>query len=302
MMGRKYLYDCVELHEYAKPTDIDAPMTQYEEGLMAAPVGEAATLAALQGEIRHYSGRDIPVVMTEYGQLVTPMPKADPEFNLSLDEGLLSGAQLEQWATHGVPLAEKYLLDSVPFLGTYPYIGLSTYSAMLAGPGPNFLVEPTGEVLGLMSRLAGTQRLGSTTLDDPKIGPGIDAPDLWVMASTSSTGGVNLLVINASPVNPVRTRVDIDGMVHKDRVHVVVLDGQNPTAYNTPAHPDSVTTAASSAEVGNGDFSWTFPAHSVTLLQVSRQPPEFLAAGAAQVSGAAGPAGGPEPAKGQISS
>ena len=60
-----------------------------------------------------------------------------------------------------MPLAEKYLLDSVPFLATYPYIGLSTYSAMLAGPGPNFLVEPTGQVLGLISRFAGMQLLRS---------------------------------------------------------------------------------------------------------------------------------------------
>ncbi len=68
-------------------------------------------LAALQGDVRRYSGRDIPVVPTEYGQLVTPMPIADPEFNLFLDEGLLIGAQLEEWAEHGVPLVEKYLLD-----------------------------------------------------------------------------------------------------------------------------------------------------------------------------------------------
>jgi alpha-L-arabinofuranosidase len=302
MMGRKYPYDCVELHEYAKPTNIDAPMTQYEEGLMAAPVSEGAMLTALQAEIRHYSGRDIPVVMTEYGQLVTPMPKADPEFNLSLDEGLLIGAQLEQWATHGVPLAEKYLLDSVPFLGTYPYVGLSTYSAMLAGPGPDFLVEPTGQVLGLMSRLAGTQLLRSAALNNPQIGRSIDAPDLWLIASTASTGEVDLLAINASPVSAVRSRVEIDGIIHKDRVHVELLDGQSPTAYNTPTHPDSVTTVASTAEVGNGDFSWTFPAHSITLLQLSRQPPEFLAAGAGQRGGAAGPAGGSGPAGRQISS
>ena len=79
-----------------------------------------------------------------------------------------------------------------------------------------------------------------------------------------------------------RSRVEIDGIIHKDRVHVELLDGQSPTAYNTPAYPDSVTTVASTAEVGNGDFSWTFPAHSITLLQLSRQPPEFLAAGAGQ--------------------
>ena len=51
MMGTQYRYDCVELHEYAKPTDINAPMTQYEESLMAFPGYEGDILAALQAEI-----------------------------------------------------------------------------------------------------------------------------------------------------------------------------------------------------------------------------------------------------------
>ena len=295
IMGKRYPYDCVELHQYAKPTDIHAPMIQYEESLMAAPVNEGSTLAALQAEIRRYSGRDIPVVMTEYGQLVTPMPKADPRFNLSLDEGLLIGAQLEEWAVHGVPLAEKYLLDSVPFMGTSPYIGLSTYSAMLAGPGPNFLVEPTGEVLGLMSRLAGAQLLPSAATNDPEIAPDIKAPDLWVMAAAGRGGGIDLLVVNASPVNSVRSHVEINGVLHKSRMHVLLLDGPSPTAYNTPENPDNVTTVSTTAEVGNGDFFWTFPAHSITMLQLSRQPPEFLAAGKGQAASNGGTPGHPAP-------
>jgi alpha-L-arabinofuranosidase len=266
---------------------------------MTAPVSEGAALAALQAEIRRYSGRDIPVVMTEYGQLVTPMPKADPEFNLSLDEGLLIGAQLEEWATHGVPLAEKYLLDSVPFLGTYPYIGLSTYSAMLAGPGPNFLVEPTGQVLGLMSRLGGEQLLQSATVNNPEIGPGIEAPDLWVTAAASRKGAVDIVVINANPVRSLRSDVVIEGELHKSEVHSLLLDGPSPTAYNTAEKPDNVTTVARTADVGSGDFFWTFPAHSVTMLQLSRQAPELLAAGAGNTgagstgAGSTGPPAGP---------
>jgi alpha-N-arabinofuranosidase len=302
MMGKTYPYDCVELHEYAKPTDIDASMTRYEEGLMTAPVSEGATLVALQAEIRRYSGKGIPVVMTEYGQLVTPMPKADPEFNLSLDEGLLIGAQLEEWATHGVPLAEKYLLDSVPFLGTYPYIGLSTYSAMLAGPGPNFLVEPTGQVLGLMSRLGGKQLLQSAAVNNPEIGPGINAPDLWVTAAASQKGAVDIVVINASPVRSIRSDIVIEGELHKSQVHSLILDGPSPTAYNTAEKPDNVTTVARTADVGSGDFFWTFPAHSVTMLQLSRQPPELLAAGAGNTGPSPGPADGVPPVSAQISS
>jgi alpha-N-arabinofuranosidase len=230
------------------------------------------------------------------------MPKADPEFNLSLDEGLLIGAQLEEWATHGVPLAEKYLLDSVPFLGTYPYIGLSTYSAMLAGPGPNFLVEPTGQVLGLMSRLGGKQLLQSAAVNNPEIGPGINAPDLWVTAAASQKGAVDIVVINASPVRSIRSDIVIEGELHKSQVHSLILDGPSPTAYNTAEKPDNVTTVARTADVGSGDFFWTFPAHSVTMLQLSRQPPELLAAGAGNTGPSPGPADGVPPVSAQISS
>ncbi len=279
MMGTKYRYDCVELHEYAKPTDIDAPMAQYEDSLMAFPGYEGSVLADLQAEIRSYSGRDIPVVLTEYGQLVAPMPKADPQFNLSLDEGLLIGAQLEEWAEHGVPLAEKYLLDSVPFLGTYPYVGLSTDSAMLAGPGPNFLVEPTGEVMGLMSRLAGSQLLQISAVNDPPISPDVNAPDLWAMAAITPKGALDLLVIDASPTTSVQAKVVIDGLAYGGRAHVLVLDGPSPTSYNTPSQPGLVSTQASTAQLSGGEFSWTFPAHSVSLLELPQQLPQFLADG-----------------------
>jgi alpha-L-arabinofuranosidase len=284
MMGKTYPYDCVELHEYAQPTDINAPLTQYEESVMAFPGAEGATLAALQAEIRQYAGKAIPVVLTEYGQLVTPMPTADPEFNLSLDEGLLIGAQLEEWAAHGVPLAEKYLLDSVPFTGTYPYIGLSTYSAMLAGPGPDFLVEPTGQVLGMMSTLGGDELLRTYALNDPQVGTAVDGPDLWTTAALSRHGVLDLLVINASPVTSVRAEVVVDGMFHESRAHVSLLDGPSPTAYNTPSGPDRVSTQVSTAPVGNGDFSWLFPSHSVSLLQLTPQAPDFLADGGGEVS------------------
>ena len=178
IMGRTYPYNCVELHKYAKPLDIRSPMSVYEEQLMDAPIVEGAKLSALQGAIRHYSGKNIPIVLTEYGQLIRPMPVADPAFNLSLDEGLLVGSQLRQWIIHYVPLAEKYLLVSTPFLSestvdlSIDPVGLSIDSAMIAGPGPSFVTEPTGQVLGLMRRLAGRERLNSHVRNDPLMGTG----------------------------------------------------------------------------------------------------------------------------------
>ncbi len=135
VMGKTYPYDCVELHLYAKPLDINAPIANYEQNLMGAPYTEGAKVVALQNAVRRYSGRNVPVVITEYGQLITPRPNVDPEFNLSLDEGLLVASQLRQWIEHGILLAEKYLLTSTPFLSDKPAgvsldnVGLSIDSA-----------------------------------------------------------------------------------------------------------------------------------------------------------------------------
>ena len=37
-MGKLYPYDCVELHRYARPLDLKAPMLRYEQHLMYWPV------------------------------------------------------------------------------------------------------------------------------------------------------------------------------------------------------------------------------------------------------------------------
>jgi hypothetical protein len=50
-----------------------------------------------------------------------------------------------------------------------------------------------------------------------------------------------------------------------------VLDGPNALAYNTLSHPGEVTTVTRYAVVpAKGNFRWTFPAHSVSLLQFER--------------------------------
>jgi len=283
IMGTQHPYNCVQLHSYADPRDVNAPMLQYEQSLMAAPAAQGATVGQLQTEIRYYSHRNIPVIITEYGQLVAPMPKHDPDFNLSLDESLLVGTQLQQWILHRIPLAEKYLLDSAPF-SARPPVGLSVDSAMVAGPGPVFVAEPTGEVLALASRLARAQLLHSYTVHNPAFGAQT-SPDLTVTAASAPSKQLELLVTNSNSLRPVRTRVVLTGLCHGDWLQVSVLDGPSPTAYNTRAHPDLVTLANSTFRLGKGNFDWTFPAHSVTLLQISPNPTVSSSSGTVLAAG-----------------
>jgi len=115
-MGRTYPYDCVELHKYVHPTDLRAPILRFEENLIYAPIGQGASVSRLQRAVRRYSEKTYPSSLSEYGQLVAPVPAADPRFNLSLYEGLLVASQLRQWVDHNLPVGGEV----PPQLGTVP--------------------------------------------------------------------------------------------------------------------------------------------------------------------------------------
>ncbi|HTT90227.1 MAG TPA: hypothetical protein VMF65_11795 [Acidimicrobiales bacterium] len=67
-MGRVYPYDCVELHEYARPVATVA-LRDYEGKVSYFPLKEGADVSGAQAAIHRYSGRNIPVVLTEYDNL-----------------------------------------------------------------------------------------------------------------------------------------------------------------------------------------------------------------------------------------
>jgi alpha-N-arabinofuranosidase len=306
LMGHQFRYDCVVLHEYARPPDVTAALTRYEEALMAYPVREGTQLARLQTEIRHYSGRNVPVLMTEYGQLVAPVPVADPAFNLSLEEGLLEAAQLMEWMAHRLPVAEKYLGNSAPFtlagltlafrtkgqarvmplalssselrqalsIGrAMVNTGLSPDSGMVADWGTSFVAEPTGLVLGLMRELAGQELLRVWVKHGPLLPHADRAPVLWATASTDRHGQITLVVVNVSPKRPVLAEISLPGYRQRVRVGTQVLDGPSPISYNTPSSPATVHDTSHSFDIRTRDFGsargfyWRFPPHSVTLLR-----------------------------------
>ena len=288
LLGKKYRYDCVELHEYAAPKGVNVALDAYEQVLMSYPAKEASELARLQKAIKRYSGRNVPVYVTEYGQLVWPVPVKAPKFLLSLGEALFNAAQLRAWALGRVKVAEKYLVTSSPFLSNDPRRlnidsvvkvirgkregladwdpALSIDSAMVAGPGPSFVAEPSGEALGLVSALAGERLVRSTVTGSPVLPAGHRQPALLSLAASGKSSG-HLLVINSSPSESVRATVSAGVLGHGRRPRVSVLDGPSIVAYNTVAKRRAVRVTTHSLSVNPREFVWTFPAHSVTVFR-----------------------------------
>jgi alpha-N-arabinofuranosidase len=276
LMGSRHRYDCVELHLYARPSVAPGNLVAYDGQLMASVANQGAALAGLQSAVRRYSGRPVPVVVTEYGQLVSPVPSQDPQFNLSLEEGVFNAAQLVQWALHDVPLAEKYLAVSAPFpFRRYATVadtntamvesGLSVFSAMVVHRGLRFVVEPSGEAIGLLRRLAG-YRLLPLSWREPGGRGGARPAQAYAMAAAVPGGGLALAVVNGDPGRALAVRAVTALAGRYCDVTSAVLDGPAATAYNTPAHPFAVGVSSAAAVVGCRAFAWSFPAHSVSVL------------------------------------
>ncbi|GAA3353502.1 hypothetical protein GCM10017744_007120 [Streptomyces antimycoticus] len=66
-----------------------------------------------------------------------------------------------------------------------------------------------------------------------------------------------------------QSRVDLGSFQHATTVDVSVVAGRTYHDFNDAEHPDAVTIKKSRATTHGTSLTWTFPAHSVTLLQFS---------------------------------
>jgi hypothetical protein len=288
LMGGRYRYDCIILHEYLVPPGSLLPLDNYDEDITAGPLAEGYSITEIQEDARYYAGQAVPVYVTEYGQPVSPRPAADLSWNLSLGEGLLTAEQLIEFAYHNVPLAEKYLAVSEPFgslAGTgYPTralsilrlllvldgltikSGLSPDNALIAHVGPFFVAEPDGLVVGLLSRLAGAELLPARAFGASLMGDG-QAPELWALAG-GKRGVLYLVVVNANPVEEVDIEAKFPSTATNHHLFAYTIDGPSLTSYNSVSQPRTVSVSVKAERTTGAFFTWHLPAHSVTLFQL----------------------------------
>ena len=93
---------------------------------------------------------------------------------------------------------------------------------------------------------------------------------LQVLASKNDDGTTFLYVINRDCENDVTTRIALDGAVITGPASVRTLNGASYLSCNTPDHPNDVaiTERTASYGVGSSGFLYSFPAHSVTVLEL----------------------------------
>jgi len=110
------------------------------------------------------------------------------------------------------------------------------------------------------------------TFDVPEtygnVGPLYDIP--YLAAHTSIAGDkLYLLVINRHLTDDITTAIHINGFIPQPNAAVYTLNGQSVESTNEYGSHDSVVITASSISNASHDFTYVFPAHSVTAIEFS---------------------------------
>lgn len=279
LMGSTDPYDCLVSHLYAG----DVPSTQssvtlFHNSLMQQSYSFANVISTQQAWIRRYAGaqaKNISIAVTEYGVNALTNPVGHPNYHRSLDMALFVANSLRVMIDAHIPIAEKHFLisyeNSQPS-GTQAYFNSPAFAnnALIAGPGPNPVPQPSAYVLEAYTKLLYSNFISSKIQNDPSVvySQG-NYPALSAIATTDKKGDESIMVINLSPANSIQAEIQpsLNDYTHVD---AWTLGSSSFLAYNTPANPSAVGFVKKSTNLYAGSVVASFPPSSVTVLQLSK--------------------------------
>jgi alpha-N-arabinofuranosidase len=274
IMGDTRPYDCLVQHAYFGDPVTDTDVADYHGRLMLKADGQGDAVRQIQQAITDNAGAhasQVKVIVSEYGDLGNTYPVDHPDYHASLSEGLLMANDLRKWIELGVPVADRSNLNDFvhsPPPGGSTAVG-APLNAMIAGPSPDFVEQPTGLVPKLFRPLVGGTVVGTALSGNPSrtLGNGNQLPALTTVAARQPGGDLDILVINQDASSDVTTTV-APGLGHAAQAQVSTLNGASVLSLNTPGD-QQVSVTSSTAQVGTGAFTYTFPAHSVTRIRLT---------------------------------
>jgi alpha-N-arabinofuranosidase len=176
----------------------------------------------------------------------------------------------------GIPLAHRFLLNDTPFNPDETDAPTARrYNAAIISNGKDdkFVATPSGLSIEMMSKLGGMTEISTEVSNNPKIelAKGAIAPNvdtLSTIAAKDNHGNVVLLVVNQSSTNDVTTKIAFDKYTHAKKAKISTMNGSSIYSMNTLDQPNNVTINSTDFYVGKGDFNYTFPAHSITRIEL----------------------------------
>ncbi|WP_413116689.1 alpha-L-arabinofuranosidase C-terminal domain-containing protein [Streptomyces sp. CY1] len=274
--GHADKYDGMAIHPYTNfPRDLK--VTSFPDkraGHDYQMLGDAAAatmVSDLTAQVRKHGKDDAYIAVSECGALFFGGEReadAYPEYSYAMSHALYMASQWARFADLGVRwTASNDLIGEKPGL-----------SRTLFGGAPSFVATPDAIVREQVSDFfhGGGHVVASEVKDNAEVSTretplGSSYEALVTHATVDKDGTLNLLVVNRSPDDDIKSRVEPVGFRHATTVDVSVVAGRTYHDFNNAEHPDAVTIERSRVTAHGTSLTCTFPAHSVTLL---RFPPE----------------------------
>jgi alpha-N-arabinofuranosidase len=274
-----YPFDCVVSHPYTFTSfSTGSTADNFHDNVMLQPERRAAQVKALRQTLRTNVGAgadNIEIVISEYG-IDDIRPDSQPRpLSIRLYQKTLGGAlyyaeSLKHWLQLGIPLAQKHSL--IDFAFSDPPAGLTyrQYTAIF-GEAPAFVSSATALVFNLYKDILGSELIQSSMTNNPvRILPnGKSLSALQTVTSIDPSGSLNLFVINRDRTTNVTANVSMQSYRSTGIANVKTLNGSSYLSYNTPTNPNIVKIRQQTISIAPNQFTYTFPAHSVTAIKIS---------------------------------
>ncbi len=264
VMGEEYPYDFLAVHPYYSSGDYGGGgLAEAHLRTMAGPLIRQMDWEDLRAAIRLYAGEranEVEIAITEYNLYVSERHSPTPHYGMSLDQGLFVADMVRTMIELGVPLGDLHCL-----IGNYE--GEEWGNTPVVSPYPQLIPRTAAYVLQLFNQHFAPVRVESE-VEGVRLLTG-SVPALGVVASTDEASErLTLLAINKETTEPITATVVISGFTPAATATVWTLNGEDISSFNDASHPTDVMTTKSAITDAGQSFVYSFPAHSVTLIEL----------------------------------
>jgi alpha-N-arabinofuranosidase len=272
-------YDCLVVHPYTNfrrdfGDTVEYPQQMHDWHML----GEAQATETLQhyaDAVAEHRGDEAYVTTSELGALFFGANDSRQyrSWNTAMSHATYFASQWTRLAELGVPWAEGNTLVSEArnglraVLGGEPEFVETSEAVVRRALRP--MVEGGGHVVRNRVQENPSQQTEPTDL-------GSSYAALATTATVDADGTLNILVVNRDPGDDVLAKVVPAGYPHAATATVSRVLGSNDDpnrasfeSHNAISHPDEVRLTTAQEAVGQSDFAFEFPKHSVTLIRLS---------------------------------
>ncbi|MGG1515488.1 LamG-like jellyroll fold domain-containing protein [Paenibacillus oryzisoli] len=259
-------YDGMTMHLYTSANNPSSVADYYSQSMVGAGL-TVNWVAGKQNALKNEPLSGGIVYPSEYGLSGN---KAYPNYLLGLGAGLFHGKILMKFMQNGIQAADKHSL--IDTWGVNDSLGTGNFAIFnnnnTAGSS-NFTPSVTAEVFKLLANMTGETALNTADIVNmPKYFGSQNALD--VLATKNANGDLFLLVLNEDNATSYTTKVTIANYQPGSTATVWKLgEGLGLDAYNTSGQAPTVVTQVSTLSVPGNEFTYTFPAHTMTAIKLN---------------------------------